>query len=294
MPEQIRLALRLDDPSAHSNHLLESEIIRRLQKHRTPATFAVIPFSNQDGRAACLEAVEVPHLLEAQRTGILDIALHGHTHTAYRRLADNNQTEFCDRPADEQFDLLSQGKDCLEGIFGPVKGFVPPWNSFDGDTLEALQRLGFEYLSAGWDYTPAGLDRFPVLAHSCNLPEVELAIEEARELKHLSPAVLVIMHHYDFVESGSEEARIDLDRLDILLALIAAQDDVELVTLAQLAQSLGAECSAANVRYHHWRERRHWRLNRLLPQRVLLGTPPSRLRSGLALHAARHIRRALT
>lgn len=286
------MALRLDDPSSHSDHALEVAILEKLKKHRVPATFAVIPFSAKAQQPGCLSGAQVPHLVEAQREGTLEIALHGHTHQSHTRLADNNQTEFAARPLDQQIALLQQGKACLEQTFGTVRGFVPPWNSFDHSTLAALKQLRFEYLSGGWEYAPPGMDDFPVLAHSCNLAHLEDAIAEARGLGPLEPAIVMIMHHYDFAESGSNEACFDLDRLDRLLAFVTAQEDIEVMTLAELAASLDPAASAANIHYHLWRERQHWRLNRLLPGYVLLDAKGIRLHAGLALKALKNLPRA--
>ena len=289
---RVRVAFRLDDPSSHSSHELERAIIERLRENRVPATFAVIPFSDQDGSLKELTATQVPHLVEAHAEGLLEIALHGYSHTPYQRLPDNNQTEFAGRPLEEQIDLLVQGKACLEAIFSRVDGFVPPWNSFDEATLTALSSLNFAYLSGGWDYRPKQIVEFLTLPHTCNLPHLREAIAEARELRRFSPVVVVIMHHYDFQESGSGEAQLDITQLGELLAWISAQDDIALATLGDLAGAGDASSHARGIRYHWWREHRHWRLNRLLPQFVQLNVPAFRFYVGVTRHLIRHLPKA--
>lgn len=291
---RIRVAFRLDDPSSHSNHELERAIIARLREYRVPATFAVIPFSDQDGNIEKLTADQVPHLVEAHREGLLEIALHGYSHEPIQRLPDNNHTEFVGRSLEKQTELLSEGRTCLEGIFSRVSGFVPPWNSFDGETLTALSRLNFAYLSGGWDYRPTQIDDFLTLPHTCNLSHLREAIAEARELRQLSPTLIVIMHHYDFQESGSEEAQLDIAQLGELLAWISSQEDIELTTLDGLAGTSNAPSQARGVRYHWWREHRHWRLNRLLPQFVQLNVPSFQFYIGVMRHLIKRLPRAFT
>lgn len=293
-PEPIRIALRLDDPSLHSNHGLESAIIEALEDHGMPATFAVIPFSSKQEDLAPLRGEAVPHLVEASRRGVLEIALHGHSHTARTTLGDNNRSEFATRPLAEQKELLAQGKACLEAIFGTVHGFVPPWNSFDASTMDALKQLDFRYLSGGWDYTPSNLAELPVLGHSCNLAHLKEAIAEARTLQHLSPVIVAIMHHYDFAESGSDEANIDIPRFRELLAYLKQQEDIEIITLAELSSTIDGNRCSRNIRYHHWRSHQHWRVNELLPKFLLLDQPAPRFYFGIATRVLRRLPRALT
>lgn len=76
----IHFALRIDDSSAISHHDLERDIIRTLKRFDVPATFATIPFRETVAGRIPLDAINGLHLLEAQRQGIIDIALHGHSH----------------------------------------------------------------------------------------------------------------------------------------------------------------------------------------------------------------------
>jgi len=81
----IRLALRFDDPSATSDHALEAAIFNTLMRYGIPITVAAIPNRRQDGHYAALAGSDAKHLVQAQRAGIIEIALHGYSHSAGSR-----------------------------------------------------------------------------------------------------------------------------------------------------------------------------------------------------------------
>lgn len=76
----IYVALRFDDPGPASDHGLETGIISRLQRYRAPATFAVIPFLHRQEETFPLQAAQVPHLIQAEVSGYIEIAQHGFSH----------------------------------------------------------------------------------------------------------------------------------------------------------------------------------------------------------------------
>jgi len=270
----IRVALRLDDPSETSDHALEKAIIEVLARQGMRATFAVIPFKVVAGNLVPFSPERASHLVEAEREGIVEIAMHGFSHTDRRRRPDGPPSEFWGVSEMEQVNMLQRGLAHMRTLFAEKQyGFVPPWNSFDKGTLRALAHLGFGYVSAGWEVECDRDTRMAILPRTCHLPDARQAVEEARRYRHLSPMVIVVMHHDDFAESGAENPISSLEELEQLLAWFGAQSGVDVQPVRQLAAGLTArECMRA-IRTHEIRQRLHWRLQSHLPARCFVPVP---------------------
>lgn len=268
----IRLAFRLDDPSLTSDHDLEAGILDCFAHAGVPLTCAVVPFACDRGEPRPLTADAVPHLMEASREGRVEVALHGHCHRSLARLRDGNDTEFAGIHKQVQRAALILGRERLQTVFDTdIDGFVPPWNSYDATTLDLLAALGFRWLSADWALVTDAPLPFPVLPHTCNLPHLEQAVAEARSFGSGIAHILVILHHFDFAESGNANALLDLERLDRLLAWVTAQPDIACSSVGALAAETPAQQCRRNLLLAGWRRRLHWRLQTLFPRYLLLG-----------------------
>jgi hypothetical protein len=106
--------------------------------------------------------------------------------------------------------------------------------------------------------------------------------------------VPVILHHFDFAESGSGEATTDLDRLADLLALAAGAPDLACTGMEALATRLRPAQCRRNLRLARWRRGLHWRLQRLLPHYALLGGETAGFASAVARRALLGLPRAMT
>lgn len=291
----IRLAFRLDDPSLTSDHALERGILECFRSNGAPLTCAVVPFLCDGEEQYPLTTDAVPHLLDAHRNKHIEVALHGYCHRALARLSDGNNTEFSGIKANQQSEALARGKARIEEIFqAPVSGFVPPWNSYDGNTLASLDELGFDYVSADWALVTETPPSIRVLPHTCNLVHLREAVAEARQFSGLDPVIIVILHHFDFTESGSQDAGNDLVGLDGLLAWVADQRDLRCTTLNELARKLLPDRCVGNLRLARWRHGLHWRLQRLLPRYTMLDADGVRLVRSLGTGALRRLPQALT
>jgi len=274
----IRVAFRFDDPSPSSNQALECAIIEALASRKCSATLAVIPFKRVDGELVGLTKERATHLVDAAERGVAEIALHGFSHEQRGSAPRGTQSEFAGLASADQVDLIAQGLARLKDIFGDaVSGFVPPWNSFDAATLDALERLSFRYVSGGWESPLPYRGVVAVLPRTCNLSSLETAVKEARRAHSLSPIIIAVMHHYDFSESGDENAIIDLSGFDKLLGLLAEQPDLTILPLRAIAACLTARDCRRGLKRHRIRQALHWRLQGYVPQYSLLPAPLWRL-----------------
>ncbi|MGA9164324.1 MAG: DUF2334 domain-containing protein [Thiobacillus sp.] len=277
----IRVALRLDDPSETSHQGVETGVMDILRKHRAAATFAVIPFRMVDGERKALSLQRALPLVEAAREGVIEIALHGYTHV--RRLPEPAlPTEFSGCPQGEQHALIEAGRNRLEQIFEQrVRGFVPPWNSYDLATLHSLDALDFRYVSADWAQPANYRGDLKLLPRTAHLGDIPAALNEARRFVKARPVIVVVLHHYDFSESGSDHAVIDMPGFDCALERIQAEPDVRICTLGDLSDSFSAP-SSQMLRHHQLTRSRLAR--RLLPRQSFLDSSLWRGAIAGALH----------
>jgi predicted deacetylase len=262
----IDVAIRFDDPSASSDHALERALLRIMEKHQVCATFAVIPHAEQ--RPLLTE--DVPHLLEGQQRGLLEIAQHGFDHVSCR--PDSAlPSEFAGVDLATQREKITAGRATLERVFGvPVSGFVPPFNTFDQHTASALSWQGFRYLSAGSEHGLIETGGLIQLPRTCQIVELERALTEARRRPNGQLAIVAVMHHYDFQEFGHADAPLTLQRLTELFQWLRKQADVRLNTLSELAARHDSTTWRQAVRRNRWVERQHWRIRSLFPHYSLM------------------------
>lgn len=273
----IRVALRFDDPSATSHRGVEQGVIAALEESGAQATFAAIPFRNTPAGRLALDASNCAHLLAACRSGVVEVALHGHSHL--RLSSDGQPSEFSGLAGERQAALLTEAAGHLRGLFGEgsISGFVPPWNSYDAATLTALEGLGFDYVSAGWQHPPSYAGRLAILPRTCQFTELESTIAEARRYARFAPHVVAVFHHYDFLESGEDGSTLDLPGFARRLAWLKRQSDVQVMGLADMVAAGRSGVLARVFSGRLRKEQLPWRLRQRLPSHCLVDAPIWRL-----------------
>jgi len=239
------IAFRYDDPSVISPMHLESRIIQIFAEARARHTFAVIPaiptgpphVNSPSQSASSLPFPKRRMLRLAVRTKKLEVAQHGFTHQTLRKGLRGDHSEFAGLPFGEQCDLIRQGRNRLQRSVGaPITTFVPPWNSYDENTTRALEELEFSVLSASIDgpWRDSQVDRAP---GNCSLGAVRSAVELFRRSDLHFGALVVVYHPYDFTESGDWRGWFTLDRFGELVSWCAAQPDIRMLSLSDLAHA---------------------------------------------------------
>lgn len=244
--KQISIVFRFDDPSALSSLDIELKVIKSFREHNASLTFGVIPFKCEKSTRDPSPQNLIPFgeekrdkLRSAVRDGIVDIALHGYSH---QMTAKNSWTEFSGVSYEKQYKNLSKGKQYIEKLFGkPIKTFIPPYNTYDLNTLKALEVLGFTTLSAGLHgevSVKSGLQFIPM---SIRLHQVKHAVEQARKSKDLKPIIVVMFHEYDFLDEkidGIDKRLITIEDLNQLLSWLSLEDDVQIINFQQVTQQI--------------------------------------------------------
>jgi peptidoglycan/xylan/chitin deacetylase (PgdA/CDA1 family) len=234
----ITVALRYDDFSSQSSNSLDKNLVASLCEFRTPCTFAVVPFHCPDAKNPAslqkvpLTAEKAGQLNQAIQDGIVEVALHGNSHQSHRI---KDFSEFAGCRLLEQKEKISSGKAKLESLFGiPVTTFVPPWNTYDQNTLRALAQSGLQCISA-FPNKPALLDsplRF--VPATCLVRDLRLAIGHARRLGREKLLVMAYFHPYEFKEENAARGWFSLEEFRQELHWLASQPDVEVKTIGAI------------------------------------------------------------
>ena len=270
----ISVCFRFDDPSATSDHELERRVLDIFARHRVPLCVAAIPFgSNRDGGAVFLSSDNAAHLIDATRTGLIEIAQHGHSHIDRASSAQRTHSEFSGVPAAEQLRLVTEGAIHLTTIFGQrIKGFVPPWNTYDRATAEAVDAAGFEFLSAGMEVINAG--KLAVVPRTCTLRDARDTLERALCFRALAPVVVVVFHPDDFQEfrlppcPDEPPPFTNLGELESLLEWIEAKSTLRPEHLSVIADSVRKGMPLRDPR----ELRLPWRIKSLVPPMLARST----------------------
>lgn len=234
----IHVIFRYDDFSSSSPTEMEEKIIAVFKKHDASLTISVIPFVASKNVLAPSPQPHLPLqedkaaiLRQGHYDGVVEIALHGHSHQSTR---PDRGSEFAGLGQAAQLAKLSAARSYLERTIGVrIPVFVPPWNAYDHETLAALEELGFTALSADCRGMASRDSTLAFVPATCALHQLQDAIRIARKSHDDQPVVVVLFHVYDFLEHDARQGRLSLHGLDSLLAWLAAQDDVRILSMTQ-------------------------------------------------------------
>lgn len=229
--EKITVIFRYDDVSASSPVDIELKLIEAFRAVESSITIGVIPFrcagNTRDPspkQLMPLTPTKKSILKQGYDDGILDIALHGYSHQTY----DAEQiTEFSGLDYSIQLEKIAKGKKFLEDIIqAPVTTFIPPWNSYDLNTIFVLEKLGFSILSAGKGGLTTKDSKLKFMPATCGLPGLQEAIETSRKSAMKHDIIIVLFHGYDFIEGNKEKGIMTIREFSDILCWLNSQKDI--------------------------------------------------------------------
>lgn len=234
---KIAVVFRYDDCSGMSSTNLESKLINTLRRHRIPCIFGVVPRMCARNRedpspqeSVGLSRAKIRMLKEAVDKKYIEVALHGYSHHTIVRRQDRLDSEFAGLTFDKQFKKISAGKRILEKELGvSMDTFIPPWNSYDLNTLRVLEAMHFSSISAD-KLGAVRNNSLKYMPMTCKLSQLREAIAQARRNKGDRPVITVLFHPFDFREGDSQRYITTINQLDKLLDWLNSQRDVAAVT----------------------------------------------------------------
>lgn len=286
----IRVYFRFDDPSEISDHELEKRILDLFVKYESKICFAIIPFKKkwQDKSDTLWTLTEqtAHHMIQGAINGTIEIAQHGYAHVNNLKTKPGPPSEFTELDYDLQKGRILEGKKHLSALFSqPITGFVPPFNSYDSNTVKALTENSFEYLSAGWEHPhlDSKIQNISILPRTCNLQSLGGALKEAEKYKKLSPVIGVVLHHDEFEEhihSNSPDNRkpfTNLKQLEQLLKNIKNSDTLETCHISEICRAQPNLANLIHFSNQKWMKNTHWRLRPFLPRYLLFTNSKRRI-----------------
>jgi len=213
-------------------------------------TFAVTPFvvegdiheqGNQKLIPLSKEKAEILRIGVNQ--GLIDVALHGYSHQSHQA---TDYSELSGLDYEQQFGLILDAKKFLEKLIGtPVNIFAPPWNSYDENTLSALEDIGFSILTAGRDGPAKQNSRLKFIPSTCSLKRLLNAVKEARKSKIITrPIIVVLLHEFEFLDINPTRGLVSFEEFSTYISLLSSQKDIRILSIGQLAtvvKGLGAK-----------------------------------------------------
>lgn len=254
--EKIIFVLRIDDYGINPAEFY-IKLFETIENKKLAITLGVVPYecARNDINSSIQDAFplsqnEIDILKKGIENKNVEIALHGYCH---KNNLQNNQkysSEFYGLDYDNQLRKIACGKRYLEETFGiPITTFIPPFNSYDTTTLQVLEDLNFNCISAAnYGLTAIKESSTKYLPYTTDLLHIKDAVKNARKVKGSEPGIVVVLHHaYDFYEnqefyenefvytSGANvKAKIYYKDFEDILSWVAAQEDIEVLTIDQL------------------------------------------------------------
>jgi peptidoglycan/xylan/chitin deacetylase (PgdA/CDA1 family) len=140
--KKVIVVFRNDDIQEFSGSAAERRFLQLFVENGIPQTYALVPFKKDLEKENDLVSL----LKDQQAKGLAEIALHGYAHENH---TGKRRSEFIGRPFEEQLEKIRSGKAHLERIFQhEIVSFIPPFNSYDQQTLRACAQSGIKVLSS--------------------------------------------------------------------------------------------------------------------------------------------------
>lgn len=213
--KQITVVFRFDDYSSRSSTDFEVKLIDTFKKYNIHCTFGVIPYIVSDVHdprpqdVVPLNQMKTTILKNAIEAGILEVALHGYSHQTIREIGDGWYTEFFGLDYNSQVEKIAKGKIYLGEILGTrIVTFIPPWNSYDFNTIHAIEKLGFKSISADKYGDASESSPIKFLPATSDLLHLRDAIKSARRISSIYSIIVVLFHVYDFLEIDREMGKL--------------------------------------------------------------------------------------
>ena len=244
---KVTVVFRYDDFSATSPLWLEKAIFEEFAKRKLCLTVGVIPFVHSEGRNVPLDVGHVNTLVRYVRSGTIEVGLHGCSH---RGASQYEPSEFAGVSYPRQLELIRRGKDELTRLVGVApKTFIPPYNSYDANTLRAARAVGMQHFSAAFG-GPVG-SGFAWLPQTVEMREARDAVRKAQRFAFGDPYVVIVVHAFDFKEISPTRGVATIPEFRAFLAELAGRADVRVADIASAAEgnNLSASTYAANLRF---------------------------------------------
>lgn len=237
---KVKMVFRYDDyllvPSKFSDSLLYI-----FQRNNIPLCLGIIPYDSSNSLVYNLNSDQINDLKSRMQRKEIEIALHGFNHSNILKtsfLTKVTFSEFVSLDFDKQYEKLARGKKTIDSLFNiNTNIFIPPFNTYDKNTLRALDDLGFEIISASTSGTFISGKIKYIPATCADFSELPKIINS-----YINNDVTIIFYFHPYSFKGSQSKypneftrQISLNQLDTLLIWVKKQN-INSYTFSDLAK----------------------------------------------------------
>ncbi|RJX15898.1 DUF2334 domain-containing protein [Candidatus Bathyarchaeota archaeon] len=151
-PKTFQTIVIFRDDDIHSMELSLVKVNNVFIDEKVPVTLGVIPFLKNRSLTEDILLIYYLKFLKVLYPNLFEIALHGYTHQSLSGF--HVRSEFKGLDYESQYKRIYLGKKILREALNiePVT-FIPPFNTYDNNTVLALKNLGFKVISGGGVFT---------------------------------------------------------------------------------------------------------------------------------------------
>ena len=151
-PKTFQTIVIFRDDDIHSMELSLVKVNNVFIDEKVPVTLGVIPFLKNHSLTEDILLIYYLKFLKVLYPNLFEIALHGYTHQSLSSF--HVRSEFKGLDYESQYKRIYLGKKILKEALNiePVT-FIPPFNTYDNNTVLALKNLGFKVISGGGFFT---------------------------------------------------------------------------------------------------------------------------------------------
>jgi len=172
----------------------------------------------------------------------VESALHDYSHQTIRDCSKGGWgcTEFSGLSYQKQMEKINKGKKLLEDeLDTKITIFIPPWNSYDINTLRCLEKLGFDCISASLRGPSGKNSHLKFLPVTSTIPKLKQAVNLAKRSSEPYPVIVVLFHAYEFVEISANRGKFTYQDFSNLLSYIISQKDILVSSMGELSKQNG-------------------------------------------------------
>lgn len=240
--QEITVVFRYDDYSACSPTNFEIKLINTFKNSNIHLTVGIIPYvvSGDSHNPSSQEVIPLSKekariLKTAMDSEIVEPALHGYSHQTIRDCKKSGCTEFSGLSYEKQMKKIVKGKKLLEDELNTkITIFIPPWNSYDMNTLQCLERFDFNCISANLEGVSEESSHLRFLPATTFISELRRAVNSARRSSDPQPVIVVLFHAFEFVEIGGDRGVFTYQEFSDLLSWITSQKNIHVSSMSQL------------------------------------------------------------
>lgn len=239
--DRIKIVFRYDDYQMIPSTINDS-VLNIFRRNNIPLCLGIIPYDTNNKVIYQIDNEKLNDLRLSIEKGEIEIALHGYNHLNhlviphFRRVS---YSEFATINPEIQYEKIAKGKRTLDSLFEiNTNIFIPPFNTYDRNTLKVLVDLNFEIISGSMagpysnnkiKYIPATYEDFSELHRIIN------------NNSNTQFTLIIYFHPYSFTEFTSLYSKkiselIDVRKLEELLNWLKKQD-VGFYTFTDLAMT---------------------------------------------------------